>query len=134
MATLPDADAILVAAVRAAVPGVNLGTQIPDDLLDRLPFVVARRFGGAAVDPRFLDRATVDVQTWAGSRKGAYDLAAEIRTGLRDSALNQITYPAGYIVRFRESSAPAEIRDAEQAGNVWRFVATYSLFMRPASN
>lgn len=128
---LPDADALTLAVLGDALPAASFGTQIPHNLLGRLPFNVVRRFGGAAVDPRFLDRATISVDSWAGTRKGAFDEAAAIRTALRDGVNNAT--PEGHIVAFREVSAPAELRTADQADNVWRFTAIYSLFLRPAT-
>ena len=133
MPELPDADALVLSVIRAAIPTIKLGTQIPDNLLTNLPYATARRFGGAAVDPRFLDRASVDVQTWGASRKAASDLAYDIREAFRAAAANQTVYTLGHIARYRENAAPTELRTTDQADNVWRFQASYSLFLRPAS-
>ena len=132
MSNLPDADALVLSVIAAAEPTLNLGTQIPADLLDKLPFAVVRRFGGAAVDLRFLDRATFDVQAWAGSRKAAYDTVDAIRTAFIDVVYNQTKFPLGHIARCVEIAAPSELRTVDQAGDVWRFQASYSLFLRPA--
>ena len=132
MSNLPDADGLILSVIEAAEPTLSLGTQIPDDLLDDLPFAMVRRFGGAAVDLRFLDRATVDVQTWAASRKSAYDTIDAVRTAFIDAAYNQTTFPLGHIARCVEVAAPSELRTVDQAGDVWRFQASYSLFLRPA--
>lgn len=132
--TLPDADLLLIEILDALTPdGTALGTQIPDDLLDRLPFVVGVRFGGGDADDRFLDRATVTIDVWASSRQSASDIASEIRFGLRDAARNQTVYTNGHLARRDVTSAPAELRTPEQADNVWRFNATYSLVLRPAA-
>jgi hypothetical protein len=131
--TLPDSDKLVLAVLRAAMPAQEFGTQIPADLLDSLPYATAARFGGAAVDPRFLDSATVDVQTWAGDRKEAFDLAAACRNAFRDAWLNGTVYAGiGHISSFREIVGPAELRTADQADGLWRTQATYSLGMRPA--
>lgn len=133
MPELPDADALALSVIRAAYPAIKLGTQIPDDILSVLPYATCVRFGGSAVDPRFLDRATYNVQTWGGTRKAASDLAYDIREVFRLAAANQTVYPLGHIARYREVTAPTELRTADQADNLWRFQATYSLFLRPAT-
>lgn len=117
------------------------GTQIPADLYERLPFVVARRIGGAPADNRFADRATVQVDVWAETRKAASDVASAIRFGFRDAVHNQTVFAAGHFARCDEISAPAELRTSGSviasseviADNVWRFTALYSLVLRPAS-
>jgi hypothetical protein len=131
--TLPDADALVLAALRAGVPDQAFATQIPANLLASLPYVTVARFGGATVDPRFLDLATIDLQTWAGTRKAAFDLALECRTVLRDAWLNATVYAdLGHIAHFREITAPNELRTDDQADQLWRTQATYSLALRPA--
>ena len=133
MPELPDADALALSIIRTAFPAAKVGTQIPADLLASLPFGLCARFGGAAVDPRFLDRATFDVQTFGGSRKVASDFAYDIREAFRLAAANQTVYPLGHVARYREVTAPTELRTADQADGLWRFQATYSLFLRPAT-
>lgn len=132
--TLPDADLLALACLRAASarPVAAFGTQIPADLLESLPFAKVARFGGSTVDPRFLDRATFDAQTWAASRKEAFDFAFEIRTAFRDAWLNATVYAGlGHISFFDEVSAPSELRTEGQADGVWRTQAAYSLALRP---
>lgn len=134
MSDLPDSDALVLAVLRAAISDQEFGTQIPADLLASLPFATASRIGGAAVDPRFLDSATFDVQTWAGTRKAAFDLAAACRAALLDAWLNATVYEdLGHISSFREITGPAEIRTPDQADGLWRFQATYTLTLRPTT-
>lgn len=132
MSNLPNADSLILQAIDATSPTYERGTQIPDDLLSRLPFALVRRFGGAAVDLRFLDRATVDVQAWADTRRGAWDVVDAVRTVFIDAAHNQTTFPLGHIARCVEVIGPSELRSVDQADGVWRFQASYSLFLRPA--
>lgn len=131
--TLPDADMLILDIVRTAIPaGVEFGTQIPADLLASMPFCKLNRVGGGAVDPRFLDRASIDVQVWADDRTTAYTTARAVGNALRDAALNQTVFDAGHVARFVEESGPSELRSTDQPSNVWRFQASYSLFLRPA--
>lgn len=128
--TIPDAD-LLLGQIFAAAGADNLGTQIPKDLLDRLPFVMGVRFGGAPTDPRFLDRATVSLDVWDDDRKGAHDTAWAMWLALRDAALSQTVFDAGHVAKFQPISAPSELRTPDQRDNVWRFNATASLVIRP---
>ena len=68
---LPDAERLVLALLRPVFPGVSFGTLIPDDLADRLPYVVIRRVGGAAIDGRFLDQAVVSADVWHASKASA---------------------------------------------------------------
>lgn len=132
--TLPDADALVLEVLRDAINDQEFGTQIPANLLNSLPYATVRRVGGASIDPRFLDRATIDIQTWDNTRKGAVDVAIACRDALRDAWLDGTVYTGfGHVSHFREIAAPSELRTADQAANVWRTQATYSLFLRPAS-
>lgn len=132
--TLPDEDFLLVEILATITPdGTSIGTQMPDHVLNDLPFVAAHAFGGPDVDDRFLTRATVTVDVWAATRKAASDIARGIRTGLRDAVRNQTVYDNGHLSRRDVISAPSELRTPERADNVWRFNATYSLVLRPAS-
>lgn len=128
--SFPDAESLVLALSRAALPGVAHGTFIPADLTKRLPFVVIRRVGGQAVDPRFVDRPSVDVQCWAGTREGARDAANAVRTALLDAWDRQTVTPHGHISYYTETSSPVELRDSTQPDNVWRYQALYSLIIR----
>lgn len=132
--TLPDADLILMAIV-ASVEGFseNYGTQIPDDMLGRLPFAVVVRFGGASTDPRWSSRANVSIDVWDETRQGARDKAYDIWVALRDAALAQTVFSGlGHVSGFSGISEPSELRTPDQADNVWRFNASASLILRPA--
>ena len=133
---LPDADMLVLSVIETAQPVLNIGTQIYDDLVDDVtagdPFVLVRRIGGAWVYPNLYDRASFDVQTWGASREDAYNAAVTVRDLLYAAAHSQTTFPLGHIARFVVVQAPAELRTADQAGDIWRFQASYSLFLRPA--
>lgn len=128
----PDAEALVIAILKAgSVPKVS--TEAPANLYTVLPYVVAYRFGGSSDHLRLRDRATFQVQAWGASRELAADLAETCRVLLFQAALKQQTVVgvAGYVNRFTEVSAPAEIRTADQPDRTWRFDATYSLRIRP---
>ncbi|WP_157745342.1 hypothetical protein [Nocardiopsis gilva] len=130
---LPRVNALLLAVLRSALaPRVAVGTRIPGRM--RYPFVLARRVGGAAPDPRlFYDVALVDVQVWATSDAEAEDIAQQSRGALADAARPpQWAFPGlGHIQHFSEEAAPVDIpSDAEDHG-IYRYQATYTLTVRP---
>lgn len=129
---LPYADSLLANIVRDALPEVEVGTLVPADLpSDPRPFVLLHRVGGAAIDLQFLDSATVDVQAYAGTRRGAAELVEEVRAALFHAWRGQRVTEEGHIAYVREITGPSELRTSNQADSLYRFQATYSLALRP---
>jgi hypothetical protein len=128
---LADVDDVVRAVL--ADSGVPVGANVPADLLDRLPYISAKRIGGASVHPQFLDRGLIAVDCWSGSRRTAAEIAETCRTLLYRAWRSQTKFAGASIARFDESSAPAELRTAGQAESLYRFNAAYSLHIRPTS-
>lgn len=131
---MADVHALLLGLLRPALPGVTVQTLIPADML--LPFVLARRSGGAALDGRLLaDDATVDVQVWAAGDPGdhaARVLAEQVRRALAGAWRAQTVVPgAGSIARYGEETAPVLLNDDTVLHGVYRYQATYQLLVRP---
>lgn len=86
MIIFPDAEAAVLHALRqrGALPGVTLGTSLPADLAEALPFLMLRRSGGVPVLRYRLDEARIDVEAWATSREAAQDLAQQARAAIHD--------------------------------------------------
>lgn len=127
---LPDPDLLVLEVVRGAVgPDVQVGTDIPADLLDRLPFVTILLASGDEIHPEFALRATYDVQVWAEDRQTASDLAETVRAGLYFASKHQTVYTGGHVAYYRALALPAEIDSGYD--NVRRFQASYSLALRP---
>ncbi|GAB3209807.1 hypothetical protein GCM10027294_25670 [Marinactinospora endophytica] len=132
MARLPRTDALLVAAVRAAVPSdVTVGSRIPDRM--PVPFIMVRRAGGSSIHPEFLDQAVVDAQVWAGTDSAAEDLAQAVRDALyRASRYPQFALKGvGSIAWFSETSAPTLLPSDSEDHDVYRYQATYVINARP---
>ncbi|MBA0054295.1 hypothetical protein E0L36_26620 [Streptomyces sp. AJS327] len=134
MPTLPDVDALVTDALRSGLPGANVRVLWPPDgWEDLLPLVVASRVSGAAVDPRGIDVALVDVQCAARTRREANALARTARVVLASTCRAQFRGADGYLTRFQEVAGPAELRVGEpEAGpDLFRFQATYRVTARP---
>lgn len=131
MATrLVSVNGMLLAIFRPALVGAVIGTRLPEVLPAK--FVLARRAGGGSVDPRFLDRAIVDVQTFAATSKTSEDLSIDARQALLEVWETQAVFEGGSISHFADMSAPSELDDSSIPKNVYRYQASYELGVRPA--
>lgn len=128
---LPDAERLTLALARSALSTVEFGTDIPDDIATRLPFVVIRRGGGAAINPRFLDQPVVSVDAWHSSKAGASDLAEDVRVALLAAWEDQTVTEFGSVSAFSEESGPSELRTDEQPDTIFRYQANYAISTRP---
>ncbi|MFJ5923854.1 hypothetical protein ACIQF6_14775 [Kitasatospora sp. NPDC092948] len=137
----PDVDALVRGALTAELgSGVTVMTLMPDDWARRLPLVVARTLPGtAAVDPRGVVAALVDLQIFAAARPQASEIARRAWRGLYDACMRQHAEAdaGGYLSHFSDGSTlPAELRTgvppAPDAAT-FRFQATVRLTARPAS-
>lgn len=127
---LPSVNDLLLGILRPALPGdVTIGDLIPATM--PYPFVLARKAGGAAIHPQFVDSAIVDIQVWAKTNRQAENLAEDCRVALYEAWRNQTVVPnVGHIGYYDEQSSPVLI---EVTDNVYRYQATYTLVIRPAA-
>jgi hypothetical protein len=128
---LPDVDALVLKALRARLTAVRVAVDLPADWDAASPLVVAHRVGGAAPDPRFLDRALIDVQVWHTDRREASLLARTVRAILVDACRTAVSDAEGSLSHFTEVSGPWSPGPGDYA-NLSRFIATYQLTARPA--
>jgi hypothetical protein len=130
---LADVDALLLDVLLPAtgLAEGNVAEKLPADYVKRLPFVHAYRWGGAAVHPRFLDQATVDVHVYAAGKTAGLDLAETCRTGLYEAWEQQKVYPHGSISGFEEQAAPVDMPKPGIPDNITRVQATYRLWVSP---
>ncbi|MCK2242321.1 MULTISPECIES: hypothetical protein [unclassified Crossiella] len=131
MDAVPPAEVVVVAVLRAALPGLSVVTLIPAPSARRMPLVWVQRTGGAAVHPLWLDRATLAAECWAATRPAAAELAGKVRAALFGAYRRQAVTTVGSLASFRELSGPAEIRTAAQPENLTRIRASYELGIRP---
>ncbi|KDN84377.1 hypothetical protein [Kitasatospora cheerisanensis] len=133
----PDVDALVRGALAAELgPGVTVMTLMPDDWAARLPLVVARALPAAAVDPRGVIAAVVDLQALAADRTEASALARRAWRGLYDACVRQHAESdaGGYLSHFGAGgSSPAELRTGTPGPDAqsFRFQATVRLTARP---
>ncbi|MCU1675337.1 MAG: hypothetical protein JWM93_95 [Frankiales bacterium] len=127
---LPDSE--LVVRDILLVSGVAVGVNVPSDLLQRLPYISARRFGGSAVHPKFLDRGTFLIDCWSNNRATAAAMGETCRVLLFNAWRSQAAHAGATIAHYTEVTAPSELRTDGQAGGLYRFSSTVSLHVRPS--
>lgn len=132
MFEFPDAEKLMQWHVSQAAPNAHVATSLSSKIYDKLPFVLTKRtpvLGGA--DPRFYDRAIMDIQVWSGSREEGYNISSAIRRRMLVAWDEQLVSPDGVNISFYvENSAPAEMPDGTLPDRVWRFQASYEIFFR----
>lgn len=128
MTDWPDVEVELIAWLVPRYPGAIVAAELDNDLLDDLPLVRVTRAAGDDDQVR-LDRALVDVDTFAADRGTAGTLARQIRRDLLDNLCGTKTANAVF-ARVSTVSAPAWRPYANTA--LRRFGATYEIYLRPA--
>lgn len=129
---LPYADQLVAHLLRDALgPEVTVETELSDPLR-RAPYVFVEVTGGEEVDPAQLGVPLVEVDCYArGSKRAAADLAEGVRAGLYVAWLQQTVTAEGHLASFRTVSYPRELRTAGQPAEIYRYIATYALGVRP---
>lgn len=125
-----EAEALMVAWLKTALPGVRIATETPGDLADVLPCVVVSRFGGSEEEIYTFDNPLMDFDCFDATRGKARQLAYAVRTSIRRDLPGQtVTYTdddgntgTGAVSRTRGSSGPTWT--PYDNTNVRRFVYT----------
>lgn len=132
---MPDLDALVLSALRAADLGATVAVKWPAGSWESsLPLIVARQVAGG--DANRLGRITglIDVQCAATTRKAASELARTARVALADACTDQFKGSDGYLSHFYDVMAgPTEITSGTVATDpdLFRFQATYRVSARP---
>jgi hypothetical protein len=127
---LPDAALLGKAILEQS--GAPCSPDVPANLLKYCPRFTFYRTGSGAVSS-LLDRATCQCIAWGTSYVQARDLAETGRTLFWQAwqSTPQFMTADGWACRIDEVSAPTETRTEGQPDGVWRFDATYTLWVRP---
>ncbi|MFJ1704499.1 hypothetical protein [Kitasatospora sp. NPDC088346] len=105
MIVFPDAEALALAHLRAALPNLRSGTELPA-VADGHLFLVVGRTGGSMTWP-VLDTAALDLEVWGPDRADAHDALQAVL-----GALLALDSQPGPIASVRVTSAPQYAPDA----------------------
>lgn len=92
----PDAEAVVTTYLRdyAGIEAPIYGALPPDP---DYPCVVVVRYGGIPRVRRYLDRASIQVDVWGGTKEEAYDLTATVHAALYDLEGEAITEYGAFV-------------------------------------
>lgn len=145
MVELSPIEDILLAILRAGLPGVAIQTLISENA--PTPFVLVRRMpgmGGWNADARFTDEGRFFVHTFTdnpdGDQKGAI-LSEAVRIVLRQAWLSHVAIPGrGSIISIKMVSEPSRKSDwatssgpvqyADLPNGLWRYESQYEIKVR----
>lgn len=127
-----DPDLICVQLLVGAAPGVAVTTELPPDWAGHLPRARVYTAPAAAAGlPEAQQRALVQLDAWADSRRGAGDLARALVAALLSAQRDQRMVPAGHVRRLALSSGPAIAPIGDDPRGVYRFSAQLVAIFRP---
>lgn len=130
LVVFPDIEAELIGYLDGVL-AAGVGSQWPERLAERLPFVAISRGGGATYQRFVLDEPTIDIDCLAATKAAAHDLAQLVRAQL--FAAEGTTQGAARIHRVQDVSLIwlPEL-PAEGTAPIPRYVLVVSLRVRPA--
>lgn len=120
-----DAEAVVVAYLTAAVPSLaGVSVELPNDLLQHLPYVRVTRVGGG--DDYITDSALVDIDVFGSTRVQASDAARSVHNSmmhLRHTSVN------GVLIDLVETqTGPSWVNWQDE--NIQRYVMSYRIDSR----
>ncbi|MEU6872391.1 hypothetical protein [Streptomyces sp. NPDC046751] len=121
-----DIELAVITGLRPHLPGVRVVDELPDQVEKVLPVVQVRVVGGA--DDQVTDTATVDVQCFAATRGGMWQLTEQTRTAMHALTATHVPGQAAVIDAVTTAARPAEVPYGNPA--LRRAVATYTVATR----
>lgn len=125
--TFADIEYAAQLILRAALPAVRVVNELPADLEKKLPLVQVQITPGGG-DDRVTDTALVDIDVFAGTRTGMWDLARDTRAALLAAAGQHVPGARVVIDSVDTAQRPAPVPYGTPA--IRRAVATYALASR----
>jgi hypothetical protein len=130
----PDVEPAIVTYLAGAAPSVHSCIELPpaEEFNTLLPVAQITRIGGPAgagtwSDGHLVDRPTIDVDVYAGSRQAANEAVATLRAAF--GSIKGATEGGAGFVSYRENAGPTFRPDASQ--NITRIGFTADLTVRP---
>lgn len=125
--TWGDIEYAAMLILRTALPSARVVNDLPADLEAKLPLVQVQVLPGGG-DDRVTDTTLVDVDVFAATRTGMWDLARDVRAALLAASGRHVPGARVVIDTVDTSSRPAPVSYGNPA--IRRAVATYALTSR----
>lgn len=131
MLEMPRVQQIVMPILRAALPGVQVTSWIPAITDRQYPILNVRRAGGYPVDPRLLDRGTVELTAYSDTfLEDAEELLKDAQIALWDAVRNQtVVTGVGYLHSYRQTFGPTQFDSPYD--NTWRVQSLVQFGFRP---
>lgn len=127
---MPRIQEVVLPLLRNGLPGVQVGSWVPDVLDRNFPIVNVRRLGGLPVDVDLLDRPVIELTAY--SDVGLVDcenLYLDARQVLWDAWKSQTLTARGYIHSYFETLGPTQFDSPYD--DTWRMQGLIQLGLRP---
>lgn len=131
MQEMPRVNQIVIPLLRAAFPDVQVVSWMPA-IPDRdYPVLKVRRAGGYPVNPRLLDRGTVELTSYGNvTYEDTEDLLKDAQIVLWDAVENQTVVPGvGYLHSYQQTFGITQFDSPYD--NTWRVQSLIQFGFRP---
>lgn len=131
---MPRVQEVVLPILRAALPGVTVGSWVADVDLRTYPILNVRRLGGLATDVKRLDRAVIELTAYDQvDLPTTENLYYDAREVLWDAVDNQTVVPGvGHLSAFKEVMGPMQFDSGYD--DSWRIQGLIQLSIRPPRN
>jgi hypothetical protein len=127
---MPRVQEVVIPYLRENLPGVTVGSWVPDVDYREYPYVNVRRLGGTAFKPEVLDKPVIELTAY--TRTGleeTEDLYLDARALIFRMVDRQIVTEAGYLHSFFETFGPYQFDSPFD--DTWRIQGLIQLGLRP---
>ena len=128
---MPRVQEIILPILRNGLPGVDVGSWVPDVLDRQFPLINIRRLGGLPLDIDFLDKPVLEITAYHNTNLiDTENLLLDARQVLWDAKKNQTIVPGkGYIHSYFETLGPTQFDSPFD--DTWRMQLLVQLGIRP---
>lgn len=128
--TMPRVQAVVLPILRAALPGVEIGSWLPDVDYRVYPYINVRRLGGTPEDPELFDRPTIELTVYGNTDlPTTEELYQSARLAIFRAFKFQTVTPSGYLNWYRETMGPTQFDSPFD--DTWRVQGLIQLGLRP---
>jgi len=131
MHEMPRVQSIIIPLLREAFPDVQVTSWIPVNTDREFPILNVRRAGGYPVNPKLLDRGTVEITSYGDvCYEDTEDLLKKAQIVLWDAVENQTVVPGvGYLHSYRQTFGITQFDSPYD--NTWRVQSLIQFGFRP---
>lgn len=133
-AVLPDVEAVAIAYLKshagltAVIPAAQISSSVAGNVNDAGALTI-NRTGGTAPEPRWLDRAVLDVNAWATTKQQASLMIRTALAALHDMAQHHGSF--GVVSGVDDILGPQWVPDDSRTPTLPRYLASVAVYAHP---